>query len=198
MNNLKLEILGKVFAKKIRFEQWLGKMFFLNDELHKEYNGLYQDIFYIVLNDMFIDGSTYLDHIIDSIIKDLTPYKAQWYIRLKSGFEQMQSCFDVYEIEFIKYKRHNACHMFLDNYDIIQNSGKIKDQITIYNESGEKQKVKLEDLNKKFDSILLKYGFDEGFDHHLDELLYPVISKLYTDLTEITQNAEDSGEKNTD
>jgi len=84
-------------------------------------------------------------------------------------------------LDYIEYKRHNACHIFQNHYEQIQEKGKI---IRL------RKKKDLVQIDNDFQSILEKYICDAGFDAYITTTLYPILNDLYRDLQSINIKEE--------
>lgn len=159
------------------FAQWMRNFFYLNSELHKEYDSIYQASFYVKFYELITVGLEYSENVLRHIENSENHEKIEFYKELIQGLKELKSEFSDSEIEFIEYKRHSSSHIFQHHYENkIQDNGKIQT----------KRKGKLiDELSRDFGTILLKYGFDRGFDEYMNNKLYPKISGLYDRLQEI-------------
>ncbi|MBC7000907.1 hypothetical protein [Cytophaga sp. FL35] len=176
-DKLKFDHILQTLANEELFGQWLRKFFYLNSELNKEYDSVYQSSFYVVFYELVTVGLEYSKKVFGHIQNSENLEKRDFYSELINGLENLKSLFSESEFEFIEYKRHSSSHIFQNHYEKrITNKGKI---IT-------KRKGKLiDELNKEFGETLLKYGFDRGFDEYMIRKLYPKISELYSGLEKI-------------
>ena len=174
---LKFDHILQTLANEELFAQWLRKFFYINNELNKEYNSIYQNSFYIVFYELSTVGLEYSKSLLEHIKNSQNFEKKEFYKELINGLISLKSLFSESEFEFIEYKRHSASHIFQNHYENrISNKGKI---LT-------KRKEKLiDELNSEFKEILLKYGFDRGFDKYMTSKLYPKITELYNGLEKI-------------
>lgn len=159
------------------FAQWLGNFFYLNNELNKEYDAIYQNAFYVAFYELSTVGLEYSQNLLKHIKNSQNLEKIAFFEKLIKGLIDLKSLFSETEFEFIEYKRHSSSHIFQDYYvNRISVKGKI---IT-------KRKEKLiDEFNSNFKEILLKYGFDRGFDDYMTGKLYPEIKELYQELVKI-------------
>lgn len=171
-----------VLAQQEQFAQWLRKLFFLNHELHTEYNSFYQEMFYIVFHQLITEGLEYIDKVILIQEKSNNEIKYRWTCELQQSLKLILSQLSESELDYIEYKRHNACHIFQNQYECqILKNGKLKDS---------RKDKKIEDLDKEFDLLLDKYGDDKGFDLHITSLLYPLLIDVYLKLQKIHAKEE--------
>lgn len=176
----------RVLVQKEQFAYWLKKIFYLNNSLYKECDPIYQSMFYIVISELFGEGELYLNEIVNVVVKQKSPIRKEWYLRLQKGIKEMKAKFSESELYFIDYKRHNFCHIFQDAYEEVQRDGRVKkDRVLGKGPDGKPVKKTLRQISAEFHDILLRYGGDEGFDMHMNTILYPIIDKLYVDLQTI-------------
>jgi hypothetical protein len=169
----------KILVQESQFEQWLMFFFYLNEELHKGYDTIYQSSFYIKLYELLNEGSAYAKEVLDSLSSRVNVEKIKWYNKLDKGLSEIRSTFSDDEFEFIEYKRHSASHIFQNKYEVeIKKNGSLK---TKY-----KNSESLDEINSRFQKIILKHGSDKNFDIYVTTKLYPLISQLYYDLTQKT------------
>ena len=118
-------------AQMEQFAQWLRKFFFLNDRLHKKYDFIYQDSFYIVFYQLITEGLDHLNKVINALEEKKPKFnnKLKWYNELRDGLFELKAKLSSEEIDFIEYKRHNVCHIFQNHYN-----PKLLDNGTIKNE----------------------------------------------------------------
>lgn len=179
-DNLKSEKVLEILANQELFGQWLRTFFFLNVELHKQYDSIYQSHFYIKFYEVVTTGLEYAEKIFKAVENTENIEKKEFYKKLVSGLIDLKSEFSESEFEFIEYKRHSAAHIFQKGYS---------KQITNNNVITSKYKKKLIDiLNRDFEIILLKHGFDRGFDEYMNTKLYPKVLKLYNQLEQIKKD----------
>jgi len=164
----------KTAVQEKQFEQWLKLFFFLNNELKEKYDFVYQDAFYIKLYELFTEGLVYANKILKAIDKNKNFEKHSWYLKLVEGLETIKLEIAEIEFEYIEYRRHNACHIFQDNYEIIQENLKIKK---------ERKGKNLHVLNKELMKLISKYGSDRKLDDYLNNKLQPKLTDLYNQLT---------------
>lgn len=176
VSNVKLEIVTQIFTRKFLFEQWLTKIFFLNDSLNKEYNTIYQDHYYILIYNLLTEGKSHLEQVIESINGCENQYKVQFYDKLHKALLELKSSLKEEEYYYLEYRRHCACHIFQDGYEIIKDNGKIKQ---------ERGNVNLVKLHQSLEDIIVRYNGDKGFDLYITKLFYPILSKLYFELSSI-------------
>lgn len=175
-----------VFTQKCQFEMWISKVFLLNDELHKEYNPFYNDIFNILIYQLLTEGCDHVEH---RILPHITPknvFMKRWGERLHEGLKTMREQYSDIEFAFLEYHRHSVCHIFQTGYDVIYKDGTIKSH------EAQTKKIKKTSINKPiinieldFFKLLEEYGGDSGFDTSFREKLYPIIKQLQADLSQI-------------
>lgn len=171
---LKFDHILRTLTNQELFAQWLRNFFYLNNELNKEYDSIYQNSFYIIFYELSTVGLEYSENLLKHIKNSQNLEKIEFYEKLIKGLINLKSLFSETEFEFIEYKRHSSSHIFQDYYENrISDKGKI---IT-------KRKEKLiDELKSNFNEILLKYGFDRGFDDYMTGKLYPEIKELHHEL----------------
>jgi len=159
------------------FIQWLKRFFYLNHALNKEYDSIYQGSFYVVFYELVTVGLEYSKGVLTYIDNSENLDEKEFYTELVNRLKKFKSEFSESELEFIEYKRHGFSHIFQNTYENrILDNGKIQT----------KRKGKLiDELNSTFKEIMLKYGFDRGFDEYVMKKLYPKISELYNKLERI-------------
>lgn len=185
LNDINFQMRSKIFVQKEQFEHWLRKLFCMNDSLHKEYDLFYQEIYYVLLTQMLTEGKNYLDKVVEIVNEQDNWHKREFYNRLQSALNKIASEFTPLEFEYIKLKRHNTCHIFQNDYEVVQNSGKIKTMRKVYSYEGECTPMELTELELGFYHILKKYGGDPGFDTYVRCKVYPILSNLHKELMEI-------------
>lgn len=185
LNNINFQMRAKIFVQKEQFEHWLRKLFCINESLHKEYDLFYQEIYYVLLTEMLKEGKIYLDKVVGIVNEQDNWHKKEFYNRLQSALNKIASEFTPLEFEYIKLKRHNTCHIFQNNYEVVQNSGKIKTMHKVYSYDGKCTPIELTELELGFYEILKKHGGDIGFDTYVRSKVYPILNNLQKELMEI-------------
>ncbi|HBL33128.1 MAG TPA: hypothetical protein DDZ96_04825 [Porphyromonadaceae bacterium] len=180
---------AEIFTKKIQYEQWLGKLFYLNDALHKQYDLFYQELFWIVLYQLLTEGNNqYLNKTVILVKKINEPYEKKWYNRLRKGLLELKDQFTTVEFEYLEYRRHNSCHIFQQDYSVFKKDNSLKNK-----KEQNRKKRSVINIELEFFSVLQKYGGDTGFDTHFRIVLYPIINQLNIDLNTIQE--EDMNKK---
>lgn len=77
----------RVLVQKEQFAYWLKKIFYLNNSLYKECDPIYQSMFYIVISELFGEGELYLNEIVNVVVKQKSPIRKEWYLRLQKGIK---------------------------------------------------------------------------------------------------------------
>jgi len=174
---LKSDYMIKTFVQEEQFGQWLRKFFYLNHELNKEYDSIYQDSFYVVFYELVTIGIEYGKNILDHLKSGNNKEKTEFYFELIKGLENLKSKFSETEFQFIEYKRHSVSHIFQNHYENrISDSGKYQT----------KRKGKsIDDNNSELKSVILENGSDKEFDINMTKKLYPNITEMYTRLEQI-------------
>ena len=185
INDPMWQIKSKIVIQQQQFEMWLKKLFYLNDALHKEYDLFYQELFIVILFQTITEGYSYLVNNLNTISKTKNKYWIDWHKRLIASIGEIKSKFTSNEFAYLEYRRHNACHIFQNGYEIIQDNGTIKKERRITDKSGSKYSKDLQELELDFFKVLDKYSNDKGYDDHFRSLLYPIINQLYLDLQKI-------------
>ena len=174
---LKIDTVIKTFVQEEQFGQWLRKFFYLNAELNKEYDTIYQDAFYIVFYELVTVGLDYSINVLSAVEKSNNKEKIEFYTELIKGLSELKTKFTKTEFQFIEYKRHNSSHIFQNHYENrISNNKKF---------ISKRKGRQIDDINKELKSIILKYGNDKNFDNYLTKKLYLNTSELYQRLVEI-------------
>lgn len=174
----------KTLIQETQFGQWLSRLFYLNEELHKEYDSLYQESYYVKLHELLTEGKEYAEETLDWMIDldnrlkglqvKMTTEKIVWYNILIHGLKEIRETISDEELGFMEYKRHSASHIFQNNYEVgFTKSGKLKTHC-----KGEDISVVID----RFKNLLITHGMDKGFDLYVTKKLYHKISKLYSDL----------------
>lgn len=159
------------------FAQWLRRFFYLNQALYKEFDSIYQGSFYIVYYELSTEGITFSKSVLKHIENGENYQKIEFYRELIKGLEDLKSEFSESEFEFIEYKRHSFSHIFQDSYEVrFSDKGKI-----LTNRKGKL----IDELSSSFREILMKHGFDRGFDEYFRQKLYAKTSELYNKLNRI-------------
>jgi hypothetical protein len=179
-NKFKLDFIIKTFVHLEQFAQWLRKFFYLNYELNREYDTIYQDAFYVVFYELTTVGLEYSKKVLNHLEKG--DEKIVWYMNLAEGLENFKRLFTEIEFEYIKYKRHNASHIFQSAYE-----HKVFEKGDI---SSPKQENRIEQMAKNFQDLILKHGGDKNFDLYMNHKLYPLVIDLYNCLQ---NNSKTSG-----
>lgn len=179
MNNLeyekfKIETIAKTFAQQEQFYQWLRKLFYLNNELYKEYHSIYQDSFYVIYYELITEGFIYSQEILKKIEKSDNKDRIEFFRILTKGLTDIKSIFSESELQFIEYKRHNASHIFQNHYE-----KRLSPKGNLINSRKGKS---IEQIQKELDIELIEKGFDSGFDDYMTHKLNPLITNLYNQL----------------
>jgi hypothetical protein len=163
-----------------QFAQWLRKFFYLNSELYTEYDTIYQDSFYVVFYELTTVGLKHSKVVLSHLKKE--DIKTEWYTTLVKGLDDFIKLFTETEFEYIKYKRHNASHIFQNDYEHqVFEKGKI---------SSPKRENRIEQMDNDFKDLILLHGGDKNFDIYMHKKLYPLIIDLYDRLQRISNNSK--------
>ncbi|MFZ7132679.1 MAG: hypothetical protein ACOWWR_10010 [Eubacteriales bacterium] len=174
---LKFDHMVNTMVNQELFAQWLRNFFYLNHELHKEYDTIYQSSFYVKFHELITIGLDYTEEVSKHLTNSGNKEKIEFYKELKRGLIEFKSEFSESEIEFIEYKRHSSSHIFQHHYENrLLDNGKIQTK---------RKKKLIDELSRDFQKILIKYGFDRGFDEYMTSKLYPKITRLYNNLEAI-------------
>lgn len=175
------EITLKVLVQHEQFDDWLRRFFFINESLHKEYDSIYQQAYYIYLHGLITEGVAHLEEIVDAIHSaddtsktDILHHK--WNEILLNTLCEIRDSFSAEELIFIEYKRHNSTHIFQEGYEPVQRNGRIKTKF---------KNANLVQLWNQIGDVLGQYGGDQGFDEYIISKLYPLLSKLHNNLQDI-------------
>jgi hypothetical protein len=169
----KIEFTYKILNQKVQFEDWLVIFFHLNDSLNKKFNSVYQSSYYVKLYELLTEGLEYAKHHMEISKKVQNERLGNWYETLVNGLLNLKKEISEDEFEFIHYKRHHACHIFQDSYEIQLN----KKDIINRNKGFE--------LKKQFYSLILIHGTEENFDKYIFKKLNPKIVSIFKQLESI-------------
>ncbi len=168
----------RLLVQETQFGQWLNYFFYLNDELSKEYDSIYQQSFYVKLYELLTEGLDHAKLFSENLLPEVNPQKLSWYKCLIEMLLIIRTEVFDDEFEFIEYKRHSSSHIFQNKYEVdIKKNGTLK---TTY-----KNGISLDEVTKRFQQLLLKHGSDKDFDLYINKKLYPLIDKLYNELRQI-------------
>jgi hypothetical protein len=185
-NEFRKEISFKIVVQREQLIEWIRRLFFLNESLHKEYDSFYQQMYYIILQELFSEGLPYVQEKVNILNQDTENGNYKWFNILLKSLIEIKSLFPEDELDFIEYKRHNTCHIFQNQYERVQDNGKFKTE-------RKNKDIKL--LQNEFQKILYKYNWDKGFDVYLTTTLYPILTNLYNTLQSI-RNEEENDKSN--
>lgn len=166
----------KIITQQEQFFQWLRMFLLINESLHKEFDSVYQQMYYVSLNQLMKEGIPYVEKATRLLKSGENKHLKEWFETLQNSLYKIKETFPENEWEYIEYKRHNACHIFQNHYEQIQDNGNIKSH---------RNSKEITEIDKNFQSILLKYKFDTGFDKHVTTTLYPILNDLDEDLKHI-------------
>jgi hypothetical protein len=174
VEEFKRDFIIKTFVQQTQFEQWLKSFFYLNTELSKEYDFIYQDEFYTKFYELFTEGLVFANKILDALQTGRNTDKRDWYLELISGLNKIKTELTDSEFEYIQYRRHSSCHIFQNSYELIQDNLKIKK---------ERNGGQLQEIQKDIQGLILTHGSDKNIDHHINGKLQNKIVDLYKKLT---------------
>jgi hypothetical protein len=184
--DIHFQMSSKIAVQKEQYEQWLRKLFYVNDSLHKAYDMFYQDSFYVLLTQLLSEeGKTYLLKIVEIVNKQKRSHIKDFYNSILKSLDEIGSKLTDIEFQYLRYKRHNVCHIFQNNYEVIQDSGKIRSTQKTYSYEGEGKPSNLIDLELSFFRLLEQHGGDDGFYNYIRGITYPILDNLYKRLTSI-------------
>lgn len=163
----------KILTQQEQFFQWLKMYLYINESLHREFDSVYQQMYYILLNQLIEEGFPYVEKATRILNSSENIYMKEWFETLQNCLYKIKETFPENEWDYIEYKRHNACHIFQNHYEQIRDNGKIIRQ---------RKKRDLTEIEKNFHSILLKYESDRGFDKHVTTTLYHLLNDLHKKL----------------
>ena len=174
VEEFKRDFIIKTLVQQTQFEQWLKSFFYLNNELIKEYDFIYQDEFYTKFYELFTEGLAFANKVLDALKTGSNVDKLNWYIKLIEGLNKIRAELTDPEFEYIQYRRHSSCHIFQNSYELIQDNLRIKK---------ERNGRQLQDIQKDLQGLILKYGSDRNIDLHINEKLQNTLTNLYKQLT---------------
>ncbi len=175
IEEFKRDFIFKTLVQQTQFEQWLKSFFFLNNELTERYDFIYQDEFYTKFFELFTEGLSFANKVLDALQQGNNDLKRNWYLNLINGLNAIRTELTDSEFEYIQYRRHTSCHIFQNSYEFIQDNLRIKK---------ERNGRLLQDIKKDLQSLILKHGSDENIDFYLNEKLQGKLTALYHQLTE--------------
>jgi len=174
--NIRQEIILKIVGHNYLFEQWIIKVFYLNNSLHNEYDSFYQNQYYISIYNLFNEGWAHVKRVILSVRDSKNIYIIQYYNKIDECINRLRLIFKDDEYYYLEYRRHGACHIFQDSYEMIQDNGKIKTQ---------RNNMSLPELTQNLQAVIKRYNGDKGFDLYLNITFYPILVELYEILQKI-------------
>lgn len=178
----KSDFVLKTLVQQEQFAQWLRHFFLLSVELENEYDTIYQELFYVKFYELLGEGVEYATRVSGVVTNSPNQKKDKWYARLLKGLDEMKSMLAEVEVNYIEYRRHIACHIFQNSYEVIQESLKIK-RI--------RKEKDLDQLRDSFAALILEHGSDKSIDEYLNKKLRPYIAQLYIDLSDIHNEKTD-------
>lgn len=164
----------KVFIQEKQYNQWLNSFFYLNNELSKKYDFVYQEAFYIKFYELLTEGIEFANDILSSLKIENNDRKFDWYSKFVDGITSIKTELSNPEFLYIEYKRHCASHIFQNSYEIIQKNLKIKK---------ERNNKNLSEIRTEIQNLITKYGNDKNVDMHINSLVQQKITNLYNNLT---------------
>ena len=173
IKEFKQEYILKTLVQQTQFEQWLKFTFYLNSKLHKEYDTIYQDAFYVKIYEVLTEGLEYANKVYRSLMQGNNVQKTIWYLNLINGLGKIKSDLDESEFLYIEYRRHIASHIFQNQYESIQDNLKIKKF---------RKNNNLKEINEKLKSMIVKYDSDRKIDDYLNKKLHLELTKIYDSL----------------
>ena len=177
-----------------QFVQWTGRLFYLNEALHREFDSFYQELFVVKLYELLTVGVEYLEMEMLPNLSGERIFQKRWVERLYNGLKGLRSRFTETEFAYLEYRRHNSCHIFQTGYEVIDKQHRIKppqqQHRTVMHPDGSKHRVPLINLEMDFQQLLRQYGSEEGVDAHFRAMLYPVLSTMHADLQAIHEEEQ--------
>ena len=179
MDNLAIEefkrdFIIKTLVQQKQFEQWLKSFFFLNNELNNKYDFIYQDAFYTKFYELFTEGLVFANKVLYALQRGDNDNNRNWYLKLIDGLNNIKKELTDEEFEYIQYRRHSACHIFQNSYELIQDNLRIKK---------ERNGRDLQNVQKDLKGLILKYGSDKKIDTHINKKVQKNLTALYQQLT---------------
>lgn len=163
----------KILTQRAQFEQWLRIFFYLDNRLNSEFDSVYESTYYIKLYELLTSGLDYANKTLN-ILKNVNNENLErWYEILVNGLLTLKGEISETELEFIRYKRHNACHIFQDSYEINVNKKVLIERTNRFK------------LKKHFHLLLDKHGTEDEFYKYLFSKLHPITIKIYKELQAI-------------
>ncbi|KAA4671611.1 hypothetical protein F3B42_14310 [Bacteroides ovatus] len=162
----------QVFAQQELFKQWLIKLYGVNEELKKEYNRFYFNIYYITLSELINpkEGLKYIEKIVSREYCE----KLSMYFELKKHLDNILNLLTEEEVIWIHYKRDSSCHIFQDSYNYIKEN---------FGEREKRKDIPLSEVRQKIEGFLIKHDMnDQKADIYIFNHLYPHISKMFQEL----------------
>lgn len=173
-NKFKLDFIIKTFVHEEQFAQWLRKFFYLNYELSREYDTIYQDSFYVVFYELTIVGLSYSKEVLSHLENRDNHKKTLWYRNLVGGLEELKNQFTEVEFEYIKYRRHSSSHIFQNSYEHqVFEKGEITSQ---------ERENRISTTEEDLKMLILKHGGDKNFDLYMHHKIFHLATNLYNRL----------------
>lgn len=162
----------QVSAQQKLFKQWLIKLYGVNEELQKEYNKFYFNIYYITLSELINpkQGLKYIDKIVSREYCE----ELSLYFELKKHLDKIVNLLTEEEVTWIHYKRDSSRHIFQDSYNYIKEN---------FSERENRKNIPLSEIRQKIEEFLLRHDCnDKKADIYIFNKLYPHISKMLQDI----------------
>lgn len=166
----------KTLVQHAQFEQWLKSLFYLNNELIKSWEFVYQEMFYLKFYETITEGLVYANKVLEHLKIGNSENKIEWYNELINGINNIKAELSEEELDYIEYRRHNTCHIFQNSYEHIQDNFKIKKN---------RKDKELHNTNNNLKKIINKYGSDKKIDFFLNSKLQSKLHSLHNRLTKI-------------
>lgn len=166
----KLDFIIKIISQKKQFEDWLMVLFYLNYSLDLKFDSVYISSYYVKIYEILTVGLTYAKNALELLRNTPNKPLEEWYYLLVQGLVELKDEISEKEFEFIEFKRHHACHIFQNAYEIQFNE---KDLIKRNNRVA---------IKEDFIELIAEHRTEENFDNYLFKKLNPKIVFIFKQL----------------
>jgi DNA gyrase/topoisomerase IV subunit A len=167
----------KIRVQEYQLSKWFSRLISITNELQKEYNSVYQNVFYIKIYELFTSGLDYSEKVYSIVEKSNNTEKIEYYRTIINSVEKIKSVLTDNEIQFIEYKRNNVCHIFQNGYEKeLKKNGDIKSK---------RKGVEINTIKNDFDKLLSKHGNDKDLDIFLFNKSSPLIQEFYENIKKV-------------
>lgn len=175
----------KTVTQEVQFGQWLKLLFYVNQRLQEQSDAVFHDAYYTKLYEALKKGLPYAEKVAEALQNGSNVTKRLWYDTLIVGLQEIKAAITDDEFAFIEYKRNNACHIFQNKYERIQDDGSTKET---------RNGINIEELQKIIMSLMVEHDGEHNLNAYLYKKLYPLFSRLYQQLIDVSPNSDSSDE----